>query len=262
MKGDRFSLDGRVALVTGGNGGLGLMMAQSLRTAGAKVAIAGRNRAKNDAVRDRVDAAYEMDVTKQETVDAAMAALLADFGRIDILINNAGNVEVGSALEVEKARFESVMETHVSGSYICSQAAAKAMVARGNGGKIINIGSMYSLFGSPVAASYATAKAAILGLTRSLAVDFARHNIQANAILPGWYPTEITEAIQKSPLGNHIQRLTPAGRWGNGEDIGDVAVFLASPASNFVTGVALPVDGGYSITGGIMLEDWALMMQG
>lgn len=260
MATDRFSLTGRVALVTGGNGGLGLMMAHSLRAAGATVAAAGRNRAKNEAVRPTLDAVYELDVTQQASVDAAVAAVVRDFGQIDILVNNAGNVEVGSVLEVDKSRFESVMQTHVSGSYSCSQAAAKAMVARGRGGKIINIGSMYSLFGSPVAAGYATAKAAILGLTRSLAVDLARHNIQANAILPGWYPTEITEAIQASPLGKHIQRLTPAGRWGTGEDIGDVAVFLASPASNFVTGVALPVDGGYSITGGIMLEDWAALV--
>lgn len=261
MNTDRFSLVGRVALVTGGNGGLGLMMAESLRAAGAKVAVAGRDRAKNEGVRSRVDAVYELDVTNDQSVDAVTAAVIRDFGQIDILVNNAGNVEVGSVLEVDKSRFEWVMQTHVSGSYACARAAAKEMVARGGGGKIINIGSMYSLFGSPVAASYATAKAALLGLTRSLAVDLARFNIQANMILPGWYPTQITEGILASPLGERIRTLTPAGRWGNREDIGDVAVFLASPASDFVTGVALPVDGGFSITGGVMAEDWAAMMQ-
>lgn len=247
-------------MVTGGNGGLGLMMAQALRGAGAKVVAGGRNREKNEAAREHVDAVCELDVTDQQSVDAAIAKILRDFGRIDILVNNAGNVEVGSVLEVEQTRFESVLKTHVGGSYMCAQAAAKAMVARGAGGKIINIGSMYSIFGSPVAASYATAKAAILGLTRSLAVDLAPHNIQANAILPGWYPTEITEGILASPLGERIRKLTPAGRWGNAEDIGDVAVFLASPASNFVTGVALPVDGGFSVTAGLMTEDWAALL--
>lgn len=127
MRVDRFSLRGRVALVTGGNGGLGLMMAESLRAAGATVAAAGRNQAKNDAVRPRMDAVYELDVTQQASVDAAVAAVVRDFGQIDILVNNAGNVEVGSVLDVDKSRFESVMQTHVSGSYACSQAARAAL---------------------------------------------------------------------------------------------------------------------------------------
>jgi len=116
---------------------------------------------------------------------------------------------------------------------------------------------MYSLFGSPVAGSYVTAKTAILGLTRTLAVDLAVHNIQVNAILPGWYETDSTRGILASPLGERIRGLTPAGRWGAAEDISGVAVFLASAASDFVTGVALPVDGGFSITAGLGREDWA-----
>lgn len=254
---NRFSLDGRCALVTGGNGGLGLMMAEGLRAAGARVAGAGRNPDKNQAARERLDAVYELDVTRQELVDAVVAAVVRDLGRIDILVNCAGIVEIGRALKVDKQRFEAVMETHVTGSYLCAQAAARAMVAHGGGGKIINIGSMYSLFGSPIAGSYVTAKTALLGLTRTLAVDFAAHNIQVNAILPGWYETDSTQGILASPLGEKIRRLTPAKRWGGAPDIASAAVFLASPASDFITGVALPVDGGFSITAGLGSDDWA-----
>jgi len=254
---DRFSLHNRTALVTGGNGGLGLMIAEGLRAAGARVAGAGRNAEKNAHARSLLDAAYELDVTRQESVDAVVSAVVRDLGQIDILVNCAGIVEIGSALDVDKHRFEAVMETHVSGSYICAQSAAKSMVARGMGGKIINIGSMYSLFGSPVAGSYVTAKTAILGLTRTLAVDFAGHNIQVNAILPGWYATDSTKAIMASPLGERIRSLTPAGRWGDAPDIAAAAVFLASPASDFITGAALTVDGGFSVTAGLGREDWA-----
>lgn len=255
-----FSLHGRTVFVTGGNGGLGLMIAQGLRAAGAKVAGAGRNPEKNARAAALLDAVYALDVTSQASVDAAFAGALRDFGHIDILVNCAGIVEVGSALDVDKHRFDAVIETHVSGSYVCAQAAARAMVARGAGGKIVNIGSMYSLFGSPVAGSYATAKTAIVGLTRALAVDFAAHNIQVNAILPGWYATDSTKAILASPLGEKIRNLTPARRWGNAPDIAAAALFLASPASDFVTGVALPVDGGFSITAGLTAGDWAPLM--
>jgi 2-deoxy-D-gluconate 3-dehydrogenase len=255
-----FSLNNRVALVTGGNGGLGLMIAQGLRDAGATVAAAARNPEKNAHARNLLDAAYPLDVTSQESVDAAFAALLGEFGHIDILINCAGIVEIGSALEVDKPRFQSVLDTHVTGSYLCAQAAAKSMAARGQGGKIINIGSMYSLFGSPIAGSYVTAKTAILGLTRTLAVDFAPHQIQVNAILPGWYDTDSTKPILASPLGQRIRTLTPAQRWGQAADIAAAAVFLASPAANFITGAALPVDGGFSITAGLTPQDWAPLL--
>lgn len=257
---ERFSLGGRTALVTGGNGGLGLMIAEGLRAAGARVAGAGRNREKNAHARALLDAVYELDVTSEASVDAVVSSVASDLGQIDILVNCAGIVEVGSALDVDHQRFRAVMETHVGGSYLCAQRAAKAMAARGAGGKIINIGSMYSLFGSPAAGSYATAKTAILGLTRSLAIDFAAHDIQVNAILPGWYATDSTKAIIASPLGEKIRGLTPARRWGGAPDIAAAAVFLASSASNFITGVALPVDGGFSITAGLTCEDWAPLL--
>lgn len=255
-----FSLHNRTALITGGNGGLGLMIAEGFRAAGAKVAGAGRNPQKNAHARTLLDAVYELDVTCQHSVNQVIAAVTNDLGPLSILVNCAGIVEVGSALDVDQARFHAVMDTHVTGSYLCAQAAARAMVAHGAGGKIINIGSMFSLFGSSVAGGYATAKAAILGLTRSLAVDFAPHNIQVNAILPGWFDTDSTRPILASPLGEKIRALTPAERWGSAADIAAAAIFLAAPASGFITGTALPVDGGFSITAGLSRQDWAPLL--
>jgi 2-deoxy-D-gluconate 3-dehydrogenase len=250
---DLFSLSGKTALVTGGNGGLGLMIARGLKAAGARVIGAGRNPQKNAAAAQFLDGCVTMDVTVDDSVEAAFAAV----GPLDILVNAAGVVVVGAAAQVGAEAFNTVVDTHVTGSYRCARAAARSMV---NGGKIINIGSMYSLFGSPIAGSYATAKAAVLGLTRSLAVDFAPRGIQVNAILPGWFSTDSTAGILASPLGGKIRSLTPAGRWGEAPDIAAVAVFLASPASNFVTGAAIPLDGGFSITGGITGDDWAPLL--
>ncbi len=244
-----FSLNGKTAFVTGGNGGLGLMIALGLKTAGARVIGAGRNPAKNAVAAKLLDACVALDVTDESSVDEAFSSL----GPVDILVNAAGIVVVGPAMEVGRAAFNSVLDAHVTGSYLCARAAAGSMAS---GGKIVNIGSMYSLFGSPVAGSYATAKAAVLGLTRSLAVDFAPRNIQVNAILPGWFATDSTKGILAIPLGEKIRSLTPAGRWGEGRDVAAVAVFLASAASDFVTGAAIPVDGGYSITGGLTYGDW------
>lgn len=248
-----FSLDGKTAVVTGGNGGLGLMIANGLKEAGAKVVGAGRNAEKNAVAAAVLDGCIELDVMDEEAVDAAFAAL----GRVDVLVNAAGFVVVGPAAAIGAAEFNSVLDVHVTGSYRCARAAARGM---DRGGKIINIGSMYSLFGSPVAGSYATAKAAVLGLTRSLAVDFAPRGIQVNAILPGWFETDSTKEILANPIGEKIRALTPARRWGTGQDVAAVAVFLASAASDYVTGAAIAVDGGFSITGGLTADDWAPLL--
>ena len=244
-----FSLDGRTALVTGGNGGLGLMIARGLRDAGARVIGAGRNVEKNASAAPLLDGCVALDVTDEPQVERVIGSL----ERIDILVNAAGIVHVGRALDVTKQEFAAVLETHVTGSYMCARAAARHMK---DGGKIINIGSVYSLFGSPLAGSYATAKTALLGLTRSLAVGFAPLNIQVNAILPGFYETDSTAGFRHTALGDKITTLTPARRWGAPRDIAAAAIFLASPASDFITGTALPVDGGYTITGGLTAEDW------
>lgn len=248
-----FSLNGKTAFVTGGNGGLGLMIALGLKEAGARVIGAGRSPAKNALAETQLDGCIALDVTDEGSVDRAFASV----GPVDILVNAAGIVVVGEAMEVGREAFNSVLDTHVTGSYLCARAAARGME---HGGKIINIGSMYSLFGSPLAGSYATAKAAVLGLTRSLAVDFAPRRIQVNAILPGWFATDSTKGILAIPLGEKIRALTPAGRWGEGGDVAAAAIFLASKASDYITGAAIPVDGGYSITGGLTPADWAPLL--
>ena len=148
---------------------------------------------------------------------------------------------------MSKASWNAVLETHLTGAFLCAQQAGRAMVRQGDGGKIINIGSMYSLFGPPNVLHYATAKTGMLGLTRGLAVELAVHNIQVNAILPGWIETDLNRERLRASLGDHARRMTPARRLGLADDLVGAAIFLASPASDFVTGVALPVDGGYSV---------------
>ncbi|HEY8490292.1 MAG TPA: SDR family oxidoreductase [Dehalococcoidia bacterium] len=246
-----FSLAGRVALVTGGNGGIGRAVALGLREAGARVAVTGRNPEKNAAVAAELgDSAlvFPLDVRDEEAVAGVVRSVVERLGRLDVLVNNAGVAQPGSVLTLPRSDWQAVIDTHLTGSFLCAKHAAAAMAARGEGGKIINVGSMYSLFGPPNLASYAAAKAGILGLTRALAVELARHRIQVNAILPGWHETEMTRRLPGTRLGEEIRRRTPAGRWGTPEDVVGAAIFLASPASDFVTGVCLPVDGGYSVS--------------
>lgn len=246
-----FSLDGRVALITGGNGGLGRTMALGLRDAGAQVVVTGRNQEKNDAVaHDLGDpaAVLPLDVRDEDAVRDTVAQVLERYGHLDVLINNAGNGQVRSVLDTSLQDWRSVIETHLTGAFICSKHAGRAMVERGEGGKIINIGSMYSQYGAADIASYGTAKTGVLGLTRALAVELAAHRIQVNAILPGWFETDLTRGMPDSEWGQIIRRKTPAGRWGNPTDLVGAAIFLASAASDFVTGAALPVDGGYLVS--------------
>jgi 2-deoxy-D-gluconate 3-dehydrogenase len=176
-----------------------------------------------------------------------VAQVVARFGRLDILVNNAGMVYDSSALTTSRAEWDAVLETNLTGLFLCAKHAAAAMIAGGEGGKIINIGSIYSLFGTPSFASYGAAKAGVLGLTRALAIELAVHGIQVNAILPGFCETDMTAGMPGTALGEEIRRRTPAGRWGQPDDLVGAAVFLAAAASDFVTGVQLPVDGGYSV---------------
>ena len=169
------------------------------------------------------------------------------FGALDVLVNNAGGFHGGSVLDLPLEGWERVIGSHLTGSFLCARHAARAMVRRGEGGKIVNVGSMYSLFGPPGFSDYAAAKSGIVGLTRALAVELAPHGIQVNAILPGWFETDLTRGGPREPWGESIRRKTPAGRWGEPADLAGAVVFLASPASDFVTGVALAVDGGYSV---------------
>jgi 2-dehydro-3-deoxy-D-gluconate 5-dehydrogenase len=247
---DLFALDGRLALVTGGNGGLGRAMALGLKGAGARVVITGRNVEKNAMVAQELGndgAVFELDVRDEAAVQSVFEQVASQFGPIQILVNNAGVTARGTAVDLTLAQWHTVLETHLTGSFLCAQAAARQMISAGDGGKIINIGSMYSIFGPPNVAAYAAAKTGIVGLTRALAVELASNQIQVNAILPGWYETDLNRTLLRSHVGEQIRRKTPARRLGVPQDLIGAAIFLASAASDFVTGTTLVVDGGYSV---------------
>lgn len=254
---DAFSLTGRVALVTGGNGGLGRAIALGLREVGAAVAVTGRDETKNAAIAAELgdrEAVFTLDVADEAAVERTVAGVVERFGHLDVLVACAGDFAGGSALELPLADWERVLASHVTGTFLCARHAARAMAAGGQGGKILTVGSMYSLFGPPRYANYAAAKAGVLGLTRALAVELAPHGIQVNAILPGWFETALTSGSRETEWGERIRRKTPAARWGEPEDLVGAAIFLASPASDFVTGVALPVDGGYAVLDRLLPE--------
>src|ERR1700692_922265 len=251
-----FDLTGKVAIVTGGNGGIGLGMARGLAEAGAAIAVAARNEAKaSDAVAELRQHAVKAiagvtDVTDKAAVAAMAERVKRELGRIDILVNNAGiNVrKPPHLLDIEK--WNSVIQTNLTSAFLCSQAVYPAMKAAG-GGKIINIGSMMSIFGASFAPAYAASKGGIVQFTRSCAVAWAADNIQANAVLPGWIDTDLTKRARQEIEGLHDKVLarTPAARWGGIDDFAGIAVFLASSASDFVTGTAIPIDGGFSVMG-------------
>jgi 2-dehydro-3-deoxy-D-gluconate 5-dehydrogenase len=256
MNSKRFDLSGKVAIVTGGNGGIGLGMACGLAEAGADIAIVGRNEAKSNAAvadlkqRGVKAIAVTADVTDKSAVATMVERTVRELGRIDILVNNAGiNIrKPPHALDIEE--WDSVIKTNLTSAFLCSQAAYPAMKAAG-GGKIINIGSMMSIFGASFAPAYAASKGGIVQFTRSCAVAWAADNIQANAVLPGWIDTDLTKRARQEINGLHDKVLgrTPAARWGAIADFAGIAVFLSSSASDFVTGTAIPVDGGFSVMG-------------
>ncbi len=251
-----FDLKGRVAVVTGGNGGIGLGMARGLARAGARVVIAARDAAKSkDAVKELVALgpgarAVATDVTDETAVRNLVKATLDAFGRLDILVNNAGTNIRKPPHEISLAEWHTVLDTNLTSAYLCSHAAYPAFKTVG-GGKIINIGSMMSIFGAGFAPAYAASKGGIVQFTKACASAWAKDNIQVNAVLPGWIDTALTQGARREVQGLHenVLRRTPAGRWGTIDDMSGVAVFLASPASDFVTGSAIPVDGGFSIQG-------------
>jgi 2-dehydro-3-deoxy-D-gluconate 5-dehydrogenase len=251
-----FDLKGRVAIVTGGNGGIGLGMAKGLGEAGATVVIVGRNKDKTESAAAELRGAGAKvagivgDVTHEQSCRSLVAATVQAFGGLDILINNAGINIRKRPEEYTIQEWNTVLVTNLSSAFVCSQAAYPEM-ARGGGGKIINIGSMMSIFGASFAAPYAASKGGIVQLTRALATAWAKDNIQVNAVLPGWIDTDLTRDAREEVPGLHERILarTPAGRWGMPEDLAGVAVFLASRAADFVTGAAIPVDGGYSAQG-------------
>ena len=247
-----FDLDGRVGIVTGGNGGIGLGIARGLAEAGARVVIAGRDSIKGAAAVASLGMTESLfvtaDVTSQESCKRLVAEALERFGRLDILVNNAGISIRGAPENYTEAEWRAVVDTNLTSTFFCAQAAHPVM-KRGGGGKIINIGSVMSVMAAPYSAPYAASKGGVLQLTRSLATAWAADNIQVNAILPGWIDTDMTATARAQVPGLHEKVLarTPSGRWGEPADLAGAAVFLAGRASDFVTGAAIPVDGGYMV---------------
>lgn len=252
---DLFSLQDKVAIVTGGNRGIGKAIARGFASVGANIVIAARNEAKTaEAVQDIGKEfgthviGIRVDVREENQIRALADKALETFGRIDILVNNAGTNIRRLPQDYTAAEWDEVLATNLRGAFLCSQAVHPAMKAIGSG-KVINIGSMTSIFGGSKLAPYATSKGGIIQLTRSLAVAWAPDNIQVNAVLPGFINTELTQQARKeiSGLEERVINRTPVGRWGEPEELAGVAIFLATRAADFITGVALPVDGGFSI---------------
>ena len=251
-----FDLRKRVALITGGNGGIGLGMAKGFASSGAAVIIAGRNQTKGRSALSELHALgaqaefVELDVLTEAPCYRAIQRAVERFGRLDILVNNAGTSVRKAPKDLTMQDWHLVMDTNLTSAFLCSQAAYPHMLHTG-GGKIINIGSMMSIFGMPFATAYAASKGGVVQMTKAMATAWAKDNIQVNAILPGWIDTDRTrDARQHIPdLHEKVAARTPAQRWGTPSDFEGIAIFLGSPASDFITGAAIPVDGGYSIQG-------------
>ena len=250
-----FNLEGRVALVTGGNGGLGLGMALGLAEAGASIAVAARNTKKTATAVSQIEdtgakaLGLTADVSRESDIAEMVAQTIEVFGRLDILVNNAGMVVRKEPQDLTLEEWDQVLDVNLRGAFLAARTAYPHMKRQG-GGKIINIGSMFSIFGGGGSgAPYSSSKGGLVQLSKSLAVAWAKDNIQSNTILPGWIMTELTSDIPvKQPERyDMISRRIPTGRWGEPEELKGAAVFLASPASVYVTGAVLTVDGGYSV---------------
>ena len=251
-----FDLKGKVAVVTGGNGGIGLGMARGMAEAGAAIVVAGRNVQKNEAAVAALKGAGAtassviVDVNDEKQCAAMVAHAVKQHGRLDILVNNAGINVRKPPHEISVAEWTLVLNTNLTSAMVCSQLVYPEMKKQG-GGKVINIGSMMSIFGASFTPAYAASKGGIVQFTKVCATAWAKDNIQVNAVLPGWIDTDLTSNARREVPGLHDRVLsrTPAGRWGTPQDMAGIAVFLASPASDFVTGASIPVDGGYAVLG-------------
>jgi gluconate 5-dehydrogenase len=245
-----FSLDGKTALVTGAARGIGRAIANALAGAGARLVLNGRSQAALDAVAAEMRASgatvetSAFDVTDPAGVRAAVDVIETTIGPIDILVNNAGIQRRGPLETFDDNDWRDLMATNVDSIYFSSKAVAPHMIARGRG-KIINIGSVQCELARPGIAPYTASKGAVRNLTRGMCADWARHGLQINAIAPGYFATPLNQTLADDPVFDEwLRKRTPAGRWGNLEDLHGIAIFLASGASDFVNGQTIYVDGG------------------
>jgi 2-deoxy-D-gluconate 3-dehydrogenase len=251
-----FDLSGRVAIVTGGNSGIGLGIAEGFADAGATLVIVGRRAEANAAAVKALEArgaralSLEADVGKEDDCKRLVDQAAERAGRVDILVNNAGTALRKPPQDYTGAEWRHILEVNLSSAFYCAHAAYPHMCKAG-GGKIISIGSMMSIFGMPFAVAYGASKGGIVQMTKGLATAWGKDNIQSNAILPGWIDTPFTQAGRQQVPGLHERVIarTPAGRWGTPADFAAAAVFLASGGSNFVNGASIVIDGGYSSMG-------------
>jgi 2-dehydro-3-deoxy-D-gluconate 5-dehydrogenase len=252
-----FCLDGNTAIVTGGNGGIGKGIARALAGAGANVVIAARNEAKTAEAAREIEAEFgvralgvKVDVRREDQILAMVQDALREFGRIDVLVSNAGMAIHKHPEEMSVAEWDDNIETNLRSFFISAKAVHPVMKSAGRG-KIISIGSMFAFFGCEALPAYGASKGGIVQLTKSLAVAWAPHNIQVNSILPGFINTDLSADGKRDVPGmaEGVVARTPAGRWGEPEDIAGTAIFLASRASDFITGAAIPVDGGFAVKG-------------
>ena len=248
---DKFKLDGKIALVTGSSSGLGAAMAIALAEAGADVVCHGNKSggasktSESIAKLGRKTAEVYGDMADKETPSRLIASVIEQFGRIDILINNAGTIRRSPAIDFSEEDWSTVLEVNLSSIFRTSQAAAKSMIANGSG-KIVNIASLLSFQGGITVPAYTAAKSGVAGLTKAFANEWAKHNINVNAIAPGYFATNNTKALQQDETRNRqILERIPAGRWGNPDDLAGTAVFLSSAASDYLQGHILLVDGGW-----------------
>ena len=251
-----FNLSGRVAVVTGGNGGIGLAMAEGLASAGADIVIAARDSKKGAKALtilqgfDVRSTFIQVDVRDPRSISDLVESVVQEFGGLHILVNNAGTNDRKQPEEYALEEWQTIIDTNLTSAFVASQKVYPHM-SRAGGGKIINIGSMMSIFGASFTVPYASSKGGIVQMTKGMACAWAKDNVQVNAVLPGWIDTTLTREARQQVEGLHdrVEARTPAGRWGAPGDLSGIAVFLASSASDFVTGTAIPVDGGYSVQG-------------